>query len=134
MLVIPPHLTDTLVQIGSSGLGNRTLAEVLPEVQYQLFLDMSNYQVDLAIIQTLGRVFSDLSMKFANQTLSPLILEQPIYGSLDFKFSSYLAPGIITSICFAQSIGTTAMAFVRERNNGYGNTATELSPASLYSH
>jgi len=57
------------------------------------------------------------SAKF-NLTVSPVEVDEAVYGSIDVQFKNFLAPGMIALICFAHSIGITAVAFVREKNDG----------------
>jgi ABC-2 type transport system permease protein len=48
----------------------------------------------------------------------PLELAEPVYGQKDPAFIDFLAPGIMTMVCFMFSLILTTMAFVGERYDG----------------
>jgi len=78
--------------------------------------DLSNYEIGLMVVQKVEKSFSDTIDFCLNFTASPIVFTNPpVYGSTTIKFSSFLAPGIITTAIFAHSIGLTAIAFIRER-------------------
>ena len=49
-----------------------------------------------------------------NTTVEPVVTV-PVYGKVNGKFSNFLAPGLITLIAFAHSIGMTAIGKTREK-------------------
>lgn len=49
---------------------------------------------------------------------SPIKFEKPIYGSREASFTDFVAPGIMTTITFGQSLGLTALAFVMDVKEG----------------
>jgi len=79
---------------------------------------MSNYQVTILVQQKILGAFQEMAQDKFNITVSPVEVDEAIYGSVDVKFKNFLAPGMIALICFAHSIGITAVAFVREKNDG----------------
>jgi len=93
-----------------------------PDVRYQstlhLYLDMSNYQITMLIEQKILEAFEAMARINFNITVSPIEIDEAVYGSTTIKFKNFLAPGMIALICFAHSIGITAVAFVREKNDG----------------
>ncbi|CAF1637198.1 unnamed protein product, partial [Adineta ricciae] len=48
----------------------------------------------------------------------PVIIENPIYGSLTPKFLNFAAPGMMISIIYFLAIGLTALIFVVEKKEG----------------
>jgi len=93
-----------------------------PNVNYQttlhLYLDMSNYQITVLIQQKILEAFESMASFVSNITVSPIEIDEAVYGSTEVRFKNFLAPGMIALICFAHSIGITAVAFVREKNDG----------------
>jgi len=95
--------------------GNST---VTYQTTLHLYLDMSNYQITILVQQKILEAFEAMASASLNITISPIEIDEAIYGSTDVKFINFLAPGMIALICFAHSIGITAVAFVREKNDG----------------
>jgi len=93
-----------------------------PNIQYQstlhMYLDMSNYQITILIQQSILESFDATVKANYNISISPVEVDEAVYGSTDVQFKNFLAPGMIALICFAHSIGITAVAFVREKNDG----------------
>lgn len=138
-MYIPSNFTVAMAQKSSSPTD--------PNVQYQstvhLYLDMSNYQVTILIEQEVLAAFeskqqncfywfyftdtflSDMLNSTFNINLSPVTVDEAVYGSTDIQFKNFLAPGMhnltiheilingytgmIALICFAHSIGITAV-------------------------
>ncbi|KAL0983766.1 hypothetical protein UPYG_G00132480 [Umbra pygmaea] len=48
----------------------------------------------------------------------PIKFEEPIYGSLDSDFTTFVTPGAVLSITFYLAVGLTALSFVIERKEG----------------
>ncbi|PRP88024.1 hypothetical protein PROFUN_04452 [Planoprotostelium fungivorum] len=81
--------------------------------------DLSNYEIGLSINAKIQTSFAETVDVCLNTTTSPLyFVDPPVYGSSSIKFSSFLAPGIISTAIFAHSIGLTAIAFIREKTDG----------------
>lgn len=53
-MIIPPQLTNSLVSLVLNP-NNVSIPDILNETQVTLYTDLSNYQVDLTIFQTLGQ-------------------------------------------------------------------------------
>lgn len=48
----------------------------------------------------------------------PVIIENPVYGSLVPKFLNFAAPGMMLSIIYFLAVGLTALIFVVEKKEG----------------
>uniref|UniRef100_A0A8C9XSM4 ATP-binding cassette, sub-family H, member 1 n=1 Tax=Sander lucioperca TaxID=283035 RepID=A0A8C9XSM4_SANLU len=48
----------------------------------------------------------------------PIKFEEPIYGSQDTDFTTFVTPGAVLSITFYLAVGLTALSFVLERKEG----------------
>uniref|UniRef100_A0A3B4Y397 ABC transporter G family member 20-like n=1 Tax=Seriola lalandi dorsalis TaxID=1841481 RepID=A0A3B4Y397_SERLL len=48
----------------------------------------------------------------------PIKFEEPIYGSLNTDFTTFVTPGAVLSITFYLAVGLTALSFVLERKEG----------------
>ena len=86
---------------------------LLPEGTISLVLDNSNQQVTNTILLEVRD-----AMQEATGGQLPLDIADPIYGERDPSFIDFLAPGIMTLVCFMFSIILTTMAFVGERHDG----------------
>jgi len=82
----------------------------------EILLDNSNQQVSNTI---LVEVRNAMSSVVASQGSSlPMEISEPVYGQKDPAFIDFLAPGIMTMVCFMFSLILTTMAFVGERYDG----------------
>jgi len=86
---------------------------LLPDGTISLVLDNSNQQVTNTILLEVRD-----AMQEATGGQLPLDIADPIYGERDPSFIDFLAPGIMTLVCFMFSIILTTMAFVGERHDG----------------
>ncbi|CAF3240969.1 unnamed protein product [Rotaria sp. Silwood2] len=103
----------------------RTDPATLNASSLHLYLDMTNQQVSL----TMQSVLVNSTELFLKEVLSsheidpsiadpPVIIENPLYGSLVPKFLNFAAPGMMISIIFFVAIGLTALIFVVEKKEG----------------
>ncbi|CAF2693615.1 unnamed protein product [Rotaria sp. Silwood2] len=87
-----------------------------------LYLDMTNQQVSL----TMQSIILNSTESFLKEVLSsyqidpsiadpPVIIENPLYGSIVPRFLNFAAPGMMISIIFFLAIGLTALIFVVEK-------------------
>ena len=91
-------------------------AIVIENETFEVHLDNSNQQVSSTI---LIEVRNTLTTIFEERGISPPIeISDPVYGDRDPQFIDFLAPGIITLVCFMFSLILTSMAFVGERYDG----------------
>ncbi|CAF2587733.1 unnamed protein product [Rotaria sp. Silwood2] len=90
-----------------------------------LYLDMTNQQVSL----TMQSIILNSTESFLKEVLSsyqidpsiadpPVIIENPLYGSIVPRFLNFAAPGMMISIIFFLAIGLTALIFVVEKKEG----------------
>ncbi len=87
-----------------------------PNGTFELLLDNSNQQVSNTIIV---EVRNAMTAAMASQGASlPMEIAEPVYGDKDPAFIDFLAPGIMTMVCFMFSLILTSMAFVGERYDG----------------
>ena len=78
-----------------------------------IVLDNSNQQVSNTILLEVRD-----AMQEANGGQFPMEIADPIYGERDPSFIDFLAPGIMTLVCFMFSTILTTMTFVGERHDG----------------
>ena len=84
-------------------------------------IDASNEQVAVFIKRSIASAFSDTANSLVPYNLTafiPLRELQPVYGSESSSFTDFIAPGIIITIAFSQSIGLTALLFVVDAKSG----------------
>lgn len=92
-------------------------ALLIPENgSFELHLDNSNQQISSTIIVEVRNAMSDALSAGGGSV--PLELAEPVYGQKDPAFIDFLAPGIMTMVCFMFSLILTTMAFVGERYDG----------------
>lgn len=106
-----------------------------------LTMDMSDEQIavtiNTAVLQAYQKTMKDLIdevMPSMASLASPPINElPPVYGERNPSFTSFVAPGIMVSISFGQSIGLTAIAFVLDKKRGTLERlwATGMKPAEV---
>uniref|UniRef100_A0A3Q3WKV5 Uncharacterized protein n=1 Tax=Mola mola TaxID=94237 RepID=A0A3Q3WKV5_MOLML len=70
----------------------------------------------------------------------PIKFEEPVYGSLNTDFTTFVTPGAVLSITFYLAVGLTALSFVLERKEGLldrcwvaGVSSLEMMLAHLFS-
>uniref|UniRef100_H3B6Y9 ATP-binding cassette, sub-family H, member 1 n=1 Tax=Latimeria chalumnae TaxID=7897 RepID=H3B6Y9_LATCH len=110
-----------------------------------VWLDMTNQQIAFTLEQKLQEAFEG----FIKDTLGnrsylaslPVKFEDPIYGSKNPNFTTFIAPGAILSITFFLAVALTSLAFVVERKEGLldrcwvaGVNSLEMMLAHLFSH
>ncbi|MEE3082727.1 MAG: ABC transporter permease [Candidatus Thermoplasmatota archaeon] len=85
---------------------------LLPDGTVELALDNSNQQVSGVILIEVRDALQE-----ASGGMTPIAID-PVYGEKDPAFIDFLAPGIMTLVCFMFSTILTSMAFVGERHDG----------------
>ncbi|KAG7283169.1 hypothetical protein CRUP_000531 [Coryphaenoides rupestris] len=68
-----------------------------------VWLDLTNRQIALMLQQKVHQAFQ---------------IEEPIYGSFNTDFTTFITPGAVLSITFYLAVGLTALSFVLERKEG----------------
>jgi len=89
---------------------------ITPDGTLELHLDNSNQQVSATILVEVRNAMT-AALEEQGDAL-PLAVAQPVYGERDPAFIDFLAPGIMTMVCFMFSLILTTMAFVGERYDG----------------
>lgn len=85
---------------------------LLPDGTVELALDNSNQQISGVILLEVRDALQE-----ASGGMTPITID-PVYGEKDPAFIDFLAPGIMTLVCFMFSTILTSMAFVGERHDG----------------
>uniref|UniRef100_A0A3B3USX8 ABC transporter G family member 23-like n=1 Tax=Poecilia latipinna TaxID=48699 RepID=A0A3B3USX8_9TELE len=96
--------------------------EVIDGGSVHVWLDLTNRQIGLMLQKQLHQAFQafvDFKMgALAYLVALPIKFEEPIYGSLNMDFTTYVTPGAVLSISFYLAVGLTALSFVLERKEG----------------
>ncbi|XP_061601555.1 ABC transporter G family member 23 isoform X2 [Cololabis saira] len=109
-----------------------------------VWLDQTNQQIALMLQKKLHEAFQTFaasklgSMSYIADL--PIKIEEPIYGSQNKDFSTFVTPGAVLSITFYLAVGLTALSFVLERKEGLldrcwvaGVSSVETMLAHLFS-
>ncbi|CAL8254143.1 unnamed protein product [Lota lota] len=104
--MLNPQVSKDVVDGGSVhvwlDLTNRQIALMLQKKVYQAFQAFVDYKLD----------------RMAYLVDLPIKIEEPIYGSLNTDFTTFITPGAVLSITFYLAVGLTALSFVLERKEG----------------
>lgn len=96
--------------------------EVIDGGSVHVWLDLTNRQIGLMLQKQLHQAFQafvDYKMgALAYLAALPIKFEEPIYGSMNMDFTTYVTPGAVLSISFYLAVGLTALSFVLERKEG----------------
>ncbi|XP_015247503.1 PREDICTED: ABC transporter G family member 23-like isoform X1 [Cyprinodon variegatus] len=96
--------------------------EVIDGGSVHVWLDLTNRQIGLMLQKQLHQAFQtfiDYKLGSAAYLAAlPIKFEEPIYGSLNTDFTTYVTPGAVLSISFYLAVGLTALSFVLERKEG----------------
>lgn len=96
--------------------------EVIDGGSVHVWLDLTNRQIALMLQKKLHDAFQAFvdnklgSMSYL--AAPPIKFEEPIYGSLNTDFTTFVTPGAVLSITFYLAVGLTALSFVLERKEG----------------
>ncbi|KAF7220484.1 ABC transporter G family member 20 isoform X3 [Nothobranchius furzeri] len=96
--------------------------EVVDGGSVHVWLDLTNRQIGLMLQKELQQAFEAFmtnrlgSMSYLAEM--PVKFEEPIYGSLNTDFTTFVTPGAVLSISFYLAVGLTALSFVLERKEG----------------
>ena len=101
-------------EIAEGGLWGALL--IRPNGTLELHLDNSNQQISNTIVVTIRDAM--MQAMATSGGAMPMELADPVYGQKDPAFIDFLAPGIMTMVCFMFSLILTSMAFVGERYDG----------------
>ncbi|XP_071335960.1 ABC transporter G family member 23 isoform X1 [Trachinotus anak] len=96
--------------------------EVVDGGSVHVWLDLTNRQIALMLQKKLHEAFQAFvenklgSMSYL--VALPIKFEEPIYGSMNTDFTTFVTPGAVLSITFYLAVGLTALSFVLERKEG----------------
>jgi ABC-type multidrug transport system permease subunit len=82
----------------------------------EVHLDNSNQQVSSTIMVEVRNALTEIMEE--KGITPPVEIADPVYGDKEPAFINFLAPGIITLVCFMFSLILTTMSFVGERYDG----------------
>uniref|UniRef100_A0A673ZKX2 ABC transporter G family member 20-like n=1 Tax=Salmo trutta TaxID=8032 RepID=A0A673ZKX2_SALTR len=95
------YLTKRMIQ-------RQVSKEVVDGGSVHVWLDLTNRQIALMLQKKIKDAF-----EVTNDTF-----EEPIYGSMNSDFTTFVTPGAVLSITFYLAVGLTALSFVIERKEG----------------
>jgi len=109
--------------------------DVIDQSTIVLNLDMSDQQISVFISEAATDAFQAMAKQYTKAAQLPIYLGTPVYGPPKPKFTDFIAPGMVITISFAQSIGLTAVAFVLDKKTGNldRSWACGLRPSELLS-
>uniref|UniRef100_A0A3P8UVC0 ABC transporter G family member 23-like n=1 Tax=Cynoglossus semilaevis TaxID=244447 RepID=A0A3P8UVC0_CYNSE len=96
--------------------------EVVDGGSVHVWLDLTNQLSAIMLQKKLHEAFAAFmenklgSMSYLASL--PIKFEEPIFGSLNMDFTTFVTPGAILSITFYLAVGLTALSFVLERKEG----------------
>ncbi|XP_036402793.1 ABC transporter G family member 23 isoform X1 [Megalops cyprinoides] len=103
-------------------LQSRVSREVVDGGSVHVWLDLTNRQIALMLQKKLQEAFEAfVQNKLGSRSYLvslPIKIEEPIYGSKNTDFTTFVTPGAVLSITFYLAVGLTALSFVLERKEG----------------
>ncbi|XP_071250602.1 ABC transporter G family member 20-like isoform X2 [Salvelinus alpinus] len=109
------YLTKRMIQ-------RQVSKEVVDGGSVHVWLDLTNQQIAMMLQKKLADAFEDFvqeKMGSMSYLVSlPVKFEEPIYGSMNSDFTTFVTPGAVLSITFYLAVGLTALSFVIERKEG----------------
>ncbi|XP_060735898.1 ABC transporter G family member 23 isoform X1 [Tachysurus vachellii] len=100
----------------------RVSRDIVEGGSVHVWLDLTNRQIGIMLQKKLHEAFqSFVKSKMGSQAYLvsvPVKFEEPIYGSQNTTFTTFVTPGAVLSITFYLAVGLTALSFVLERKEG----------------
>ncbi|XP_072546188.1 ABC transporter G family member 20 [Salminus brasiliensis] len=100
----------------------RVSKDVVEGGSVHVWLDLTNQQIAITLQKKLHEAFQafvDNKLgSLAYLVALPIKFEEPIYGSQNTDFTTFVTPGAVLSITFYLAVGLTALSFVLERKEG----------------
>ncbi|XP_058255596.1 ABC transporter G family member 23 isoform X1 [Hemibagrus wyckioides] len=100
----------------------RVSREVVEGGSVHVWLDLTNRQIGIMLQKKLHEAFQAfVDSKMGSQAYLvsvPVKFEEPIFGSQNTTFTTFVTPGAVLSITFYLAVGLTALSFVLERKEG----------------
>eukprot|EP00698_Gefionella_okellyi_P025014 TRINITY_DN901_c0_g1_i1.p1 TRINITY_DN901_c0_g1~~TRINITY_DN901_c0_g1_i1.p1 ORF type:complete len:513 (+),score=119.78 TRINITY_DN901_c0_g1_i1:805-2343(+) len=117
VVAIPQNFTTSLIDrfLNCSEILDPVLAR---EGTVRVWLDESNAQIAQYLILQIEEAFEAVVTSYVGPVQLPVDVQAPLYGETTPRFIVFLAPGIMTVICYAYSTFLTAISFVNERSDG----------------
>ncbi|KAM7385301.1 hypothetical protein PAMP_001389 [Pampus punctatissimus] len=109
------YLTKRMIQ-------RQVSKEIVDGGSAHVWLDMTNRQIAFMLqkkIHEAFQAFVDNKLGSMSYLVAlPIKFEEPIYGSQNTDFTTFVTPGAVLSITFYLAVGLTALSFVLERKEG----------------
>nr|XP_020457516.1 ABC transporter G family member 23-like isoform X2 [Monopterus albus] len=109
--------------------------EIVDGGSMHVWLDLTNQQIALMLQKKLHealQAFVDSKLGSMSYLVAqPIKFEEPIYGSQNTDFTTYVTPGAVLSITFYLAVGLTALSFVLERKEGLLNRCWVAGVSSM---
>ncbi|KAK3562825.1 hypothetical protein QTP86_010393 [Hemibagrus guttatus] len=100
----------------------RVSRDVVEGGSVHVWLDLTNRQIGIMLQKKLHEAFQAfVESKMGSQAYLvsvPVKFEEPIFGSQNTTFTTFVTPGAVLSITFYLAVGLTALSFVLERKEG----------------
>ncbi|XP_036449194.1 LOW QUALITY PROTEIN: ABC transporter G family member 20 [Colossoma macropomum] len=100
----------------------RVSRDIVEGGSVHVWLDLTNRQIAIMLQKKLHEAFQafvESKMGSLAYLVSvPVKFEEPIYGSQNTDFTTFVTPGAVLSITFYLAVGLTALSFVLERKEG----------------
>ncbi|KAI4903726.1 hypothetical protein NFI96_021717 [Prochilodus magdalenae] len=109
-------------KLDSRMLQPRVSKEIIDGGSVHVWLDLTNRQIAVMLQKKLHEAFQafvDSKLGSLAYLVSfPIKFEEPVYGSQNTDFTTFVTPGAVLSITFYLAVGLTALSFVLERKEG----------------
>ncbi|KAF7661925.1 hypothetical protein LDENG_00249910 [Lucifuga dentata] len=122
------YLTKRMIQ-------RQVSREVIDGGSVHVWLDLTNQQIAFMLRKKLQEAFQAFVENklgsMSHLVALPIKFEEPIYGSQNRDFTTFVTPGSVLSITFYLAVGLTALSFVIERKEGLLNRCWVAGVSSL---
>ena len=118
--VVPANYTSNLQRLPFGGKYDNGCI-----IRYSI--DQSDFQIAAYLTNSIVTAYTHTIQSLLPQPTNgtsdggqslPLQAAEPLYGTKDSSFTDFIAPGMIITIAFSQSIGLTALVFVVDSKSG----------------
>uniref|UniRef100_A0A8C4F457 ATP-binding cassette, sub-family H, member 1 n=1 Tax=Dicentrarchus labrax TaxID=13489 RepID=A0A8C4F457_DICLA len=105
------YLTKRMIQ-------RQVSREVVDGGSLHVWLDLTSKMENLLVVCSLFAFVDNKLGRMSYLVSLPIKFEEPIYGSQNTDFTTFVTPGAVLSITFYLAVGLTALSFVLERKEG----------------
>ncbi|XP_068183425.1 ABC transporter G family member 20 isoform X1 [Antennarius striatus] len=109
------YLTKRMIQ-------RQVSKDVIDGGSVHVWLDLTNRQIAVMLQKKLHEAFQafvdEKTGRMSYLLDMPIKIEEPVYGSHNTDFTTFVMPGAVLSIAFYLAVGLTALSFVLERKEG----------------